>query len=653
MPVRQLGDNIINQIAAGEVIERPASVIKELVENAVDAGATSVDIATAAGGKTLMRVSDDGLGMTAEDLKLAVRRHCTSKLREEDLFDIRSLGFRGEALPSIGAVSRLSIQTRHKEEDHAWSIAVEGGKETPISPVARHKGTQVEVRDLFFATPARLKFLKSDRAEAGAITEIVRRIALAYPHVSFNLSGADRQTTSFPAARGEGAHLARIAQILGQDFTDNTMVIDAEREGVKLTGFAGLPTYHRGNAQHQFFFVNGRPVKDKLLLSGLRGAYADVLARDRHPVVVLYIDLDPGQVDVNVHPAKADVRFRDSQLVRGLLVGAIKQALVKAGHRSSTSNASVALDALRSSGFGAHPASGYASTPHPTQRSSSAVYGSWRPEPSSGFNTAQAFRPAPMGGEEMDPLTGEIRDEVVADSGMLALQEPDVRPWSAPQVQPFLSELSQPSADARAHEVPLEESRTRLPLGAARAQVHETYLIAQTEDGMVIVDQHAAHERLVYERLKEALAKRDVPRQMLLIPEVVELPEEDVARLVDKAEELEEVGLSLEAFGPGAIAVRETPAMLGDMDIRGMVIELADELAEWETADGVRGRLDHVAATMACHGSIRAGRRMRPEEMDALLREMEATPLSGQCNHGRPTWVELKLSDIEKLFGRK
>ena len=357
MQVRQLGEQIINQIAAGEVIERPASVIKELVENAVDAGATQIEIVTAAGGKTLIRVADDGAGMRAADLKLAIRRHCTSKISEDDLFDIRTLGFRGEALPSIGSVARLAIQTRHAEEDHAWAIAVDGGKEHEITPAARTKGTQVEVRDLFFATPARLKFLKSDRAEAAATTEIVKRIALAYPSVGFSLSGADRQAQSWPAARGEEPHLARIAQILGKDFVDNAMEIDAEREGVRLTGFAGLPTHHRGNAQHQFFFVNGRPVKDKLLLSGLRGAYADVLARDRHPVVVLFIDLDPGQVDVNVHPAKADVRFRDSQLVRGLLVGAIKHSLVQAGHRSSTSNAAVALDALRGQGegFGATP----------------------------------------------------------------------------------------------------------------------------------------------------------------------------------------------------------------------------------------------------------------------------------------------------------
>ena len=638
MKVRQLGERVINQIAAGEVIERPASVIKELVENAVDAGAGSIEIVTAAGGKTLMRVSDDGEGMRQGDLKLAVRRHCTSKISEDDLFDIRTLGFRGEALPSIGSVARLAIQTRHAEEDHAWAIAVEGGKEQAIIPAARTRGTQVEVRDLFFATPARLKFLKSDRAEASAITEIVKRIALAYPEVGFSLSGADRQPLSWPAARGSEPHLARIAQILGQDFVDNAMEIDAEREGVRLTGFAGLPTHHRGNAQHQFFFVNGRPVKDKLLLSGLRGAYADVLVRDRHPVVVLFIDLDPTQVDVNVHPAKADVRFRDAQLVRGLLVGAIKHALVQSGHRSSTSNAAVALDAIRAQSNQPGSFGGASSNNGP---------GAGPGAGGGGYGSSAGYRQA-AAAPRLDPeVFRPVYTPAEAASGFAEA------PQRAYQTQDGFQDVAVPSADARAHEAPVEAEKTALPLGAARAQVHETYIIAQTGDGVVIVDQHAAHERLVYERLKEALAKKDVARQILLIPEIVELPEEDAARLAERAEDLEAVGLSLEAFGPGAIAVRETPAILGDMDIQGLVRNLADELAEWDTADGLREKLDHVAATMACHGSVRAGRRMRPEEMDALLRDMEATPLSGQCNHGRPTWVELKLTDIEKLFGRK
>lgn len=653
MQVRQLGEQIINQIAAGEVIERPASVIKELVENAIDAGAGAIEIVTAAGGKTLMRVSDDGAGMRQADLKLAVRRHCTSKISDDDLFDIRTLGFRGEALPSIGSVARLTIQTRHGEEDHAWAIAVEGGKEQPLAPAARAKGTQVEVRDLFFATPARLKFLKSDRAEAAAITEIVKRIALAYPQVGFSLSGADRQPLNWPPARGSEPHLARIAQILGQDFVDNAMEIDALREGVRLSGFAGLPTHHRGNAQHQFFFVNGRPVKDKLLLSGLRGAYADVLARDRHPVVVLYLELDPSQVDVNVHPAKADVRFRDPQLVRGLLVGAIKHALVQAGHRSSTSNAAVALDALRAQPSGPAASGGssypdYAASPRAGAGHGASIYGGQTSAPrwsEDVFRPVAATGPAGSGAGRAALAEGAV--PVAGVGGGFA------EPRAASSFQDNLADLSVPSADARAHEAPLEVEKTSLPLGAARAQVHETYIIAQTGDGVVIVDQHAAHERLVYERLKDALAKKDVARQMLLIPEVVDMPEEDVQRLCERAGDLAKAGLVLEAFGPGAIAVRETPALLGEMDIEGMVRTLADELAEWDTAEGLKEKLNHVAATMACHGSVRAGRRMRPEEMDALLRDMEATPKSGQCNHGRPTWVELKLSDIEKLFGRK
>ena len=608
---------MVDQIAAGEVIERPASVIKELVENAVDAGAGRISVVTAAGGKTLMRVEDDGGGMSAADLALAVERHCTSKLSEEDLFDIRSLGFRGEALPSIGAVSRLSITSRHGAEPHAWALDVEGGAKGEPRPASRPKGTRVEVRDLFFATPARLKFLKSDRAEAGAITDVVRRLALAHPHVRFELSGTDRQTLTFASATGERALSARIAQVLGEEFVENACEIDAMREGVRLFGLAGLPTYHRANSLSQFFFVNGRPVRDKLLMSALRGAYADVLARDRHAVVALFIELDPRQVDVNVHPAKADVRFRDAQLVRGLVVGALKQAFAASGHMSSSHNATAALAAFAGSGVEARGPSAYPGRP------ATPSWSDWQASPQRPLGTPQgdagaAFGALREGGEE----TG-------------------------------LAGFQMPSADARAHQEEASEERMARPLGAARAQIHETYVIAQTETGLVIVDQHAAHERLVYERLKTALATRGVATQGLLIPEVVELPEEDVARLAERAEELATVGLVLEPFGPGAIAVRETPAMLGQIDIRGLVRDLADDLAEWDTATRVRERLDHVAATMACHGSVRAGRRLRPQEMDALLREMEDTPNSGQCNHGRPTWIELKLSDIERLFGRK
>ncbi len=622
MTIRQLSDHAINQIAAGEVIERPASVVKELVENALDAGAGRVSVVTSAGGKTLIRVDDDGSGIPGAELPLAVERHCTSKLSEDDLFDIRSLGFRGEALPSIGAVARLSLTSRHAGDPHGWTVMVEGGVKRGPEPAGRPPGTRVEVRDLFFATPARLKFLKSDRAEGAAVTDVVKRLALANPTVRFELSGTDRQTLTYAAASGERALAARIAQVMGTEFVENSRPVDALREGVRLSGLAGLPTFHRANSLAQFFFVNGRPVRDKLLMSALRGAYADVLARDRHPVAVLFIELDSRQVDVNVHPAKADVRFRDAQLVRGLVVGALRQVFAEAGYRASTHNAQAALAAFAA---GERTATG-------TGQGGLGGYGRGFAPPPSDWR-ASAFR----------PLDGEG----AAVGGPSAVAGFSETPQAA------FADVARPSADARAHAVEAEAERLARPLGAARAQLHATYVIAQTEDGLVIVDQHAAHERLVYERLKEALARKAVARQGLLIPEIVELPEEDIARLVARAGDLEEVGLVVEPFGPGAVAVRETPAMLGQIDIRGLVRDLADDLAEWDETTRLRERLDHVAATMACHGSVRAGRRLRPEEMDALLREMEATPNSGQCNHGRPTWIELKLSDIERLFGRK
>ena len=645
MSVRQLSETVINRIAAGEVIERPASVVKELVENALDAGASRIEVVTAAGGKTLMRVTDDGKGMTAHDLALAVERHCTSKLAEDDLMDIRTLGFRGEALPSIGAVARLTIATRNAEEPHGWEITVDGGAKGEVAPSALNRGTRVEVRDLFFATPARLKFLKTDRAESTAISDMIKRIALAHPHVRFSLSGPDRrQPLDFPAATGPDARMARIAQVLGDDFVDNAMAIEAEREGVRLVGFAGLPTFHRANALQQFFFVNGRPVRDKMLLGAIRGAYADVLARDRSAVVVLDIDLDPHQVDVNVHPAKADVRFRDGQLVRGLLVGSIKRALVEAGHRASSTGAKEALDFARPNGLDPRrPASGYAG--------GSYTGGSYSPPPRPSGDAqdwrTSAFRPFEGAASTAD--AGGERITATAFEGSANYGGP---PHPA-QAQVPLAGFEAPSADARADAEPVDEAMQARPLGAARAQVHANYIVAQTEDGLVIVDQHAAHERLVYERLKEALAAKGVASQMLLIPEVVELAQDDVDRLMERADELAECGLVLESFGPGAVAVRETPALLGDTDIRGLVRDLADDIADLNEATRLREKLDHVAATMACHGSVRSGRRLRPQEMNALLREMEATPLSGQCNHGRPTWIELKLNDIEKLFGRR
>lgn len=640
MIVRQLSDTTVNRIAAGEVIERPASVVKELVENALDAGATRIDVVTAGGGKTLIRVVDDGFGMSPDDLALAVQRHCTSKLFEDDLMRIESLGFRGEALPSIGAVARMTITSRQAEAAAASEIELDGGLVSEVRPGAGNRGTRVEVRDLFFATPARLKFLKSDRAEAGAITEVVKRLALSRPDVRFSLSGADRSAADWPATRGEAALEARVAAIVGDDFVENSIAIDAEREGVRLTGRVSLPTHHRAASTQQYLMVNGRPVRDKMLFGAIRGAYSDVMSSDRHAVVVLDIALDPREVDVNVHPTKADVRFRDGALVRGLVVGALRQALAAAGPRTSTTGGAATLAAMRSGGGAAVGGgwSGAARGSAPATGFSQPRSGGWAPP--SGPLWGRAERPSGGGfdwrGDPARPAEAGLADQPAA-------------PFAP--ASPFDAVIA-PSADARAHEVPLDEAAEARPLGAARAQVHANYIVAQTKDGLVIVDAHAAHERLTYEKLKRQMAERGIERQLLLIPEIVEMPEEDVGRLMARAEDLARVGLVLEPFGGGAVAVREVPSMLAKGDVRGLVTDVADDLAEWDTSDRIGARIDEILATMACHGSVRTGRRLRPQEMDALLREMEATPNSGQCNHGRPTWVELKLADIERLFGR-
>ncbi len=616
MTIRQLTEGTINRIAAGEVVERPASVIKELVENAIDAQATRIDIVTASGGKTMLRVTDNGTGMNAEDLALAVERHCTSKLDESDLFDIQSLGFRGEALPSIGSVAELSIKTRQLGSDTGWAITIDGGSKSAVTPTALNTGTQIEVRNLFFTTPARLKFLKSDRAETAAITDVVKRLALAHPEIRFSLTGPDRTMLDFGAASGDEALLSRITQVMGKEFRDNAIAIDAVREDVRLTGFAALPTFNRSNTLQQFFFVNGRPVRDRQLLGALRAAYSDFQSKHRHPVAVLFVDIDSHQVDVNVHPTKADVRFRDAALVRGLIIGAIRQAMAATGHRSATTGGSEALALLQRRPFAPDRPSDWQQSP-------------FRPE----FHDA-SFAPNPAQGSGFSAPSQASYDAPMTNSSFAAMQGPstDTRPMQDTQ---------------------FDQQAAYLPLGAARAQIHENYIIAQTEDGLVIVDQHAAHERLVYERLKVALAKNDVATQMLLIPDIIDLPEEDVDRLEARAHELSELGLHLERFGPGAICVRETPALLGETDVRGLVQDIADDLAELDESTRLVERLHYVAATMACHGSVRSGRRLRAEEMNALLRDMEATPNSGQCNHGRPTYVELKLADIEKLFGRR
>ncbi|MBB3314789.1 DNA mismatch repair protein MutL [Rhizobium sp. BK181] len=603
MAIRQLSETLINQIAAGEVIERPASAAKELIENALDAGATRIEVATSGGGKGLLRVSDNGSGMDVADLELAVRRHCTSKI-SDTLDDIRTLGFRGEALPSIGSVARLSISSRRRDSAGGNEIAIEGGKVAYLRPSPGNPGTIVEVRDLFFATPARLKFLKTEKAEAAAITEVVKRMAIAFPGVRFVLSGTDRTTLELPATGDD--HLARMAQILGKDFRDNAIEIDAEREGISLTGFTGVPTFNRGNSAHQYAFVNGRPVQDKLILSAIRGAYAETIPTGRYPVAVLSIRLDPALVDVNVHPAKSDVRFRDPQLVRGLIVGAVREALARDGSRAATTGADGMLRSFRP---GFQPGA-----QRPQQPWSAAT------SPSRPF-----YQPATS-------AFGE-RPQASFDGLVTPTARSDTAPTARTLVAP-------------------EEPPLRYPLGAARAQIHENYIVAQTDDGLVIVDQHAAHERLVFEAMRKALHSKRLASQVLLIPEIVDLPEEDCDRLMQFATEFGELGLAIERFGPGAIAVRETPAMLGEVDAVGLVRQLADEIAEWDTASGLSAKLEYVAATMACHGSVRSGRRLRPEEMNALLRQMEVTPGSGQCNHGRPTYIELKLSDIERLFGR-
>ena len=601
--IRQLDDAAINRIAAGEVVERPASAVKELVENAIDAGATRVEVAYADGGKTLIRVADDGCGIAPDDLALAMSRHATSKIDGSDLLDIHTLGFRGEALPSLGAVGRLTITSRAQGFDAAV-IRVAGGQMDPVKPAALSGGTVVELRDLFYATPARLKFLRTDRAEAQAISDVVKRLAMAEPQIGFTLrdvSGGGEGRVTFRADPETGdmfdALSGRLATILGRDFAENAIPIDAERDGLRLTGFAALPTYSRGAAVAQFLFVNGRPVKDKLLTGALRAAYFDFLSRDRHPAAALFVSCDPHLVDVNVHPAKSEVRFREPGVARGLIVSGLRHALANAGHRASTTVAGATLGAMR---------------PESTEPR---VY-------------------------QMDrPSLGAMRSSYQAQ-----MPVPDA---------PGFAEMSAPSARFDPVVEPEQEApQEALPLGAARAQVHENYIIAQTETGMVIVDQHAAHERLVYEKLKRQMAENGVARQALLIPEIVELSAGDVARLLEVAEDLAGMGLVIEPFGGDAVAVRETPAILGEINATAMIKDVLDELADLGDSNMVQAKIEAVLSRVACHGSIRSGRWMRPEEMNALLREMEATPHSGQCNHGRPTYVELKLADIERLFGR-
>ena len=621
--IRQLPPDAVNRIAAGEVVERPAAAVKELVENALDAGATSISVSIEEGGLKRICIEDDGCGMSADDMLMALERHATSKLvpgedGRIDLLNIHTMGFRGEALPSIASVSRMSLTSRAEGED-ASEVFVEAGRVEGPKPAAwtgrGETGTRIEVRDLFHATPARLKFMKSERAESMAVTDAVKRLAMANAGVSVSLESNGRNVFRYaahaPTAEG---HLERLGAIMGREFRENALAIDAERDGVTLSGFAGLPTLNRGNAQYQFLFVNGRPVKDRMLTGVIRAAYQDFLARDRHPMAALFVGCDPELVDVNVHPAKTEVRFRDAGNVRGLIIGSLRHTLAAAGHRASTTVAGYALGRMQGEDI-------------------------------------QPQRDTPL----PQPSVWD-RSSLFRDSHGNAPSRP--RPqadWQPAPPAPGLAEDG-PRYDAPSARVETGTGAVQhdFPLGVARAQLHATYVVAQTRDGIVIVDQHAAHERLVYEQMKAQMAADGVKRQALLIPEIVELAEDEANRVLERAEELAEMGLEIEAFGSGAVCVRATPALFGNMDAAGLIRDLADDLAEYEEGLALKERFEDVMGNMACRGgAVRAGRRLNAEEMNALLRQMEATPYSGQCNHGRPTYVELKLADIERLFGRR
>jgi DNA mismatch repair protein MutL len=595
MRIRQLTPETVNRIAAGEVIERPASVVKELVENAIDAGAREIEVVAAGGGLSLIRVTDDGSGMTAEELALAVERHATSKLDEEDLFDIRWLGFRGEALPSIGSVAHLEIASRPRHASEGHAIVVDRGAKRAPRPAAVNPGTRVEVRDLFSATPARLKFLKSERAESMAVAETVRRLAMAHPEIGFALTTGEKAGLVLPRGTPDASGLLkRLGRIMGPEFLADAARIETAREGIAISGYAGLPTLNRADPSQTYLVVNGRPVKDRVLSGAVRAAYGDLVPKGRFPLVALFLALDPKDVDVNVHPTKAEVRFRDGGAVKSLIIGAVRSALETAGQRTSSS-------------LGASTAASFAARADGVR--------SWSAQPS-------AYRPSAA-----------------------------ARGFAEAMQAPFAA-TSEPSVDAAPAAAPPPDELLDRPLGAARAQLHETYIVAQTRASVVIVDQHAAHERLVYERMKRMLANGGVARQGLLIPVVVDVGEDRVAALVERGAELSTLGLDLEGFGAGAVAVRAVPALLGDTDVAGLVADLADDFVADGDGRALLERLEAVCSRMACHGSVRAGRRLTAEEMNALLREMEATPYSGQCNHGRPTYVELKLADIERLFGR-
>lgn len=635
MSVRLLPPTLINQIAAGEVLERPASAIKELVENSLDAGATSIEVFVRDGGRSYMSIVDNGCGMTKEDLTLCVQRHATSKLPDENLFDIKTLGFRGEALPSIGSVARLKIITKHKDEEHAWALTIEGGIQKKIEPASLPCGTKVEVSDLFFATPARLKFLKAPPTEINHALDALKRLAMANPYVAFTFK--DEKKTFLkctPQSINDGeASLKRLGEIMGADFTENAVGIDLEQEDFRLTGFAGLPTLNRGNAQYQFLFVNGRPVKDKILNHGVKVAYADYLARDRFPLVCLFLELQCDAVDMNVHPAKTEVRFREPGKVRNIIVSALKNALKQSGFRASTTVADEALSSFQVESTHRQPTLTIHSAPQSHTKSSGGF--------AQGLKTfANANYSNPRSGARNFALAAQAP---VSSHGLA--EAPSFAITQALQEGPMAKQEARPISEQ-------QDDFAAYPLGLARTQLHGTYVIAESKEGIVIVDQHAVHERLVYEGLKTEMAEKGIRRQGLLIPEVIELQDSQHRKLLDIASDLEDLGLVIESFGGNAIVVREVPALLGQSDIKALIFDIVDDLDNIGSSAKLKETIDEILGTMACHGSIRAGRRLSLQEMNELLRQMESTPYSGQCNHGRPTYVTLKKKDIERLFGR-
>jgi DNA mismatch repair protein MutL len=613
MKLHILSPTTINRIAAGEVIERPASAVKELVENAIDAGASKIEVVVNNGGRNLISVSDDGKGMDAAELELCVERHATSKLSDDDLFDINFLGFRGEALPSIGSVSRMTITSRKAGSIDAWALKIDGGEKSEVHPAQLNRGTKIEVRDLFFATPVRLKFLKTEGTETSYIQDVINKLAMAYPHVAFTLKNEKKTLINTSSNDLQ----ARLGDILGKDFKENSIQLQLEREGMKLSGYIGLPTFNKGTAASQYIFVNKRPVKDKFLMGVIRAAYQDFLARERYPVVALFLEIANGEVDVNVHPTKAEVRFRDAQHIRGLIMSGLKAALSTAGHRASTTVAKEAITAFK-------------------------------PEAKIAYFPRQEFSEITKNFPDyFPPVENKLEDKETASFR---------HPTFMQNAQEKLFEQAEEVLAMRPQELEISNENERgvaYKLGFARCQLHDTYIVAQTQNGIVIVDQHAAHERLVYERLKESLAKTGVKTQSLLIPEVVDLSAIEIDRLMEQQPALQKLGLVFEKFGDHSVIVRETPAMLGLMDVQGLIKNLANDLEEFGEILSIQENLEHVAGTMACHGSVRAGRKLNVAEMNNILREMEATPYSGQCNHGRPTYVELKLHDVEKLFGRR